>query len=172
MISRPAASEYAPYFERYITLVHETDLLGLLSAQEEDLRRALARVRPDQELFRYAEGKWSIRQVTGHLTDAERVFGYRSFCISRGEAAPLPAFDEDTYVARSPFHNRPLAELVTEFGLVRRANLEFLHQLTPDQWLQTGTASNKTISVRAIAFIMAGHVRHHLSILRDRYGIS
>jgi hypothetical protein len=168
---RPLADEYAPYFERYIALVPEADALPILGTQAGILAGLSSSLPAAMEQFRYAEGKWTIREVFGHLIDAERVFGYRSFCISRGESAPLPAFDEDTYVARSGYDGRNVAELVREFSFVRQSNLAFLSALTPEQWLQRGTASGKTISVRALPFIMAGHVRHHLRILQERYGV-
>jgi hypothetical protein len=168
---RPLADEYALYFERYIALVPEADALPILSAQTGILSGVAASLPASKEHFRYAEGKWTIREVFGHLIDAERVFGYRSFCISRAESAPLPAFEEDAYVVRSGYDGRTVAELVREFTLVRQSNLVFLSALTPEQWMRTGTASGKTISVRALPFIMAGHVRHHLRILQERYGV-
>ncbi len=168
---RPRAEEYAPYFERYVALVPEADALPILSAQAAVLAGVSSSLPAAKEHFRYAEGKWTIREVFGHLIDAERVFGYRSFCISRGESAPLPAFDEDAYVLRSGYDGRTVAELVREFTLVRQSNLVFLSALSPEQWIRTGTASGKTISVRALPFIMAGHVRHHLRILLERYGV-
>lgn len=172
MISRPAEHEYAPYFARYIALVPEADILSALKHQIADIESAAGAVAAEQEQFRYGPDKWSIRQVFGHMTDAERVFGYRSFCISRGEQAPLPAFDENAYVERSPYHGCALSELVRELVSTRQANLVFLSRLTDDEWMRTGTASNKTVSVRAIAYVMAGHVRHHMDILRTRYGIA
>jgi hypothetical protein len=168
---RPRGDEYAPYFERYIALVPEVDPLPILVAQSGILAGVSGSLPASKEHFRYAEGKWTIREVFGHLIDAERVFGYRSFCISRGESAPLPAFNEDSYVERSGYDARSVAELVREFTLVRESNLAFLSALTPEQWLRAGTASGKTISVRALPFIMAGHVRHHLKILQERYGV-
>lgn len=170
-MSRPAATEYAPFYAGYVGLVPETDVVAALEEQKEELRR-LARVVPeDLERHRYAEGKWSIREVVGHLVDGERVFGYRAFAFSRGERAPLPAFDENEYVAASPYDGVPLAELVGELVFVREANLAMLRRLHEAGWARVGTASGKPISVRALAFIMAGHPRHHLRILRERYGI-
>ena len=171
MISRPAEHEYAPYFARYIALVPETDILSVLEHQIADIESAAAAVAAEQEQFRYGPDKWSVRQVFGHMTDAERVFGYRSFCISRGEQAPLPAFDENAYVEKSAYHGCALSELVRELVLMRQANLVFLSRLTGEEWMRTGTASSKTISVRAIAYVMAGHIRHHMNMLSTRYGI-
>ena len=172
MTSRPSENEFASYFLRYVVLVPESDVLSSLETQVAELSRLLARVNPERETYRYAPGKWSVREVIGHLIDAERVFGYRAFCISRGEAAPLPSFDENSYVAESRYDERTLAELVAEFILTRRSNLAFLGQLTEGTWKRVGTASNKPISVRALAFIMVGHVRHHFNVLSTSYGIS
>lgn len=171
MTSRPADHEYAPYFARYVARVPETDILAVLQLQLTDLERAAGAVAVEQEQFRYGPDKWSVRQVFGHLTDAERIFGYRSFCISRGEQAPLPAWDENAYVEKSPYHECALPELAAELVLTRKANIAFLARLTDEEWMRTGTASGKPVSARAIAYVMAGHVRHHLEILRTRYAI-
>ena len=107
--------------------------------------------------------------MLGHVTDAERVFGYRAFCFSRGDENPLPGFDENDYVSRSGFDRCNVADLVQEFGHLRDANLTFLRRLDDEAWQRMGTASGKPVSVRALAYIMAGHVRHHLHILGTRY---
>ena len=168
-MTRPVDSEFAPYYGTYISLVPEHDALTILERQPEELR-ALAANTP-AETFRYAPGKWSIREVVGHVVDTDRVFGHRAFCISRGEQQPLPGFDQDDYMAASDFDARPLADLVNEFAVVREANLLALRRLTPKDWARTGTASGHPVSVRALAFMMAGHVRHHCTILRERYGV-
>jgi hypothetical protein len=172
MLSRPGASEYASYFARYVELVPEADVLTVLENQLKEVARLGEQIPADRETFRYADGKWSIREVFGHLTDAERVFGYRAFCISRGELTPLPAFDENTYVQQSGYTDRPLADLITEFNFVRSGNLALLRCLDARAWGRIGTASNKPISVLALAFIMAGHVRHHFKAIRTQYSVS
>ena len=171
-MQRPTGTEYAAFYAGYVALVPETDILGVLEAQVEEIRRLLASVSVEKESYRYAEGKWSIRQVLGHLVDAERVFGYRAFCFSRGEQAPLPSFDENRYVDAARSDSVPLRELVEELALVRQGNLVALRRLDAREWAQVGTASGKPVSVRALAWIMAGHPRHHLQILRERYGVS
>jgi hypothetical protein len=171
MTTRPAESEYAPYYARYVDLVPETDVLIALEEQLADIAQLSSRVTGEREQFRYGEGKWSIREVLGHLIDAERVFGYRAFCISRGEQAPLPSFDENAYVAESRYDERSLEDLAAEFAAVRRGNLAFLRKLDNRAWQRMGTASSKPISVRALAFIMAGHVRHHRAVLESRYAV-
>jgi hypothetical protein len=172
MMTRPPDTEYAPYFSRYVSLVPESDVLAVLHDQLAGINRLSGMVSPEREKFRYAADKWSIREVAGHLIDAERVFGYRAFCISRGERALLPAFDENAYVAESHCDERPLNDLGLEFTLVRRGNLDFLSQMTDREWKRIGTASNNPVSVRALAYIMAGHVRHHFTILSTQYGMS
>ena len=170
-MERPTETEYAAIYRGYVALVPETDIVGVLETQAEEIRRLLATVSPEKETYRYAEGKWSIRQVLGHLVDAERVFGYRAFCFSRGEQASLPSFDENQYVDAARSDSVPLRELVEELVLVRQGNLVALRRLDAREWAQVGTASGKPVSVRALAWIMAGHPRHHLQILRDRYGV-
>ncbi len=169
--NREPLTEYAPFYAGYVALVPEEDILAALEAQARDLRDLAARITPDRELFRYAPGKWSLRQVMGHLGDGERVFGYRAMCISRGEQAPLPSFDENLYVDAGRFEADTLAALTDEFLHLRAANLVLLRRLDETAWARVGTASGTPISVRALAYIMAGHVRHHLGILRERYGV-
>ena len=171
MIERPAASEYAPFYAGYIASLPEGDILDILERQTSELRQLAASTPADRETYRYADGKWSVREVFGHMIDGERVFSYRTLRFSRGDQTPLPGFEENQYVAASTFDRRPIASLVDELVLLRQANLALLRALAPDDWTRTGTANNHSISVRALAFIMAGHVRHHLNILRDRYGL-
>ena len=168
---RPADTEFATFYASYIARVPETDPLPALEAQPSELLRAADRIAPDDELFRYAPDKWSVRQTFGHLIDTERVMGYRAFCIARGEEQPLPGFDEKQYVTRADSDERSVKELAHEFGAVRHANLWAIRSWTEDDWNRMGNANGKTVSARAIAYIMAGHVRHHLALLRDRYGL-
>jgi len=171
-MERPTETEYAPFFAGYVALVPETDILAVLRGQAGEIRRLAALVPADREGHRYAEGKWSIREVMGHLVDAERVFGYRAFCFSRGERAALPSFDENEYVAAARSGAAPLRELVDELALVRESNLVVLRRLAPEEWARAGTAGGKPVTVRALAWIMAGHPRHHVRILRERYGLA
>jgi DinB superfamily len=170
-MERPTEAEFAPFYAPYVALVPEADILAVLEQQAEEIRRLAASVPKERETFRYAEGKWSIREVLGHLVDGERIFGYRAFCISRGETAPLPSFDENRYVAAAGSDATPLAELADELALVRRSNLVVLRRLELPEWARVGTASGKPVSVRALAWVMAGHPRHHLEVLRERYGL-
>ena len=170
-MERPAEGEFAPFYARYVALVPEADILAVLDSQAEEIRRLTASVARERETFRYAEGKWSIREVLGHLVDGERIFGYRAFCISRGETAALPSFDENRYVAAARSGATPLSELADELALVRRSNLVVLRRLGPSEWARVGTASGKPVSVRALAWVMAGHPRHHFQVLSERYGL-
>jgi hypothetical protein len=171
MTSRPPDTEYAPFFAGYVSLVPEPDVLAVLEAQPAELAGLSSSVQGGRESFRYAEGKWTIREVFGHLIDAERVFGYRAFCISRGEQAPLPAFEENEYIRNSHYDRQPLGDLVSEFAALRGTNLAFLRRLEDKEWERLGTSNKNPASVRALAFVMAGHVRHHVAVLRDRYGV-
>ena len=170
-MKRPAGTEYAPFYGGYVDLVPEEDVLAVLDAQPAFLRRLAASVPPARETFAYAAGKWTIRQVLGHLGDGERVFGFRAFCFGRGDQTPLPGFDENAYVERSRFNDISLVDLAEDFATVRASNLRFLKGFGEDQWSASGIANGKSITVRALAFAMAGHVRHHARVLRERYGI-
>lgn len=172
MIGRPQPDEYASYYGKYISLVHEDDVLATLETQMVQIRALVRCVSAERETFRYGPDKWSIREVVGHLIDGERVFGYRAFCFSRGETAPLPSFDENAYVANSPYDQVPLTELVEEFAAIRTANLIVMRRLDASHWSLAGVASGNRMSVRALAHVMIGHVRHHLAILESRYGVT
>lgn len=169
---RPDAAEFAPFYAGYIAYVTESDPLPVLESQPARLQALAAQVGADREGFRYAPDKWSIRQTFGHVLDTERVMGYRAFCIGRGEEKPLPGFDQNTYVARGRSDERPLAEMVEEFSAVRSANLWTMRRWSPEDWSRMGNANGKPVSTRALAFIMAGHVRHHIAILHERYGVA
>lgn len=170
-MKRPESSEYADFYAGYVAKVPEHEVLPVLEAQPDDIRRMAAGVAPERETWRYEPEKWSIREMVGHLSDAERVFGYRAWRISRGDQTPLPGFEQNPYIEQSGYHQAPLAELVDELLHLRAANLAFLRRLDDDQWSRVGTAADTRISVRALAFIMAGHIRHHLDVLAERYGV-
>jgi len=170
-IGEPEGGEYAPHFERYVSLVRGVNILVTLEAQTADVLRTLGNVPEACAGSRYAPGKWSVREVVGHCTDSERVFAYRALAIARGEQAPLPAFDENSYARLAGHDAVALARLLAEFETVRKASLHLLRNLPPEAWVRGGTASGKPITVRALAFVMAGHVAHHMAILRERYGL-
>ena len=168
-MNRPNESEYAPYYRGYVAQVSEDDILPVLRSQIDALELLLDRVTAERETYRYADGKWSIREVAGHVIDAERVFGYRAFSIARGERQNLPGFDEKEYMLSAPYDRITLEDLLSEFRLVRLANIAMLRNLDEAAWARAGTANDNQVSVRALAFIMAGHVRHHMGVLRERY---
>ncbi len=170
-VGQPDGAEYAPYYEQYVSLVRGGDIFTVLEGQTGSVRRTLSAMPEDRAGFRYGPGKWTVREVLGHCIDAERVFGYRALAFARGETAPLPAFSENEYALQSGHDGVPLAELLDEFASVRAATLHLLRHLPEEAWRRTGIASGKPVSVRALAFIMAGHVRHHMGILRERYGV-
>ena len=171
-MNRPTPSEYASYYEGYISQVSESDIVPVLRSQMDELDVLLGRVEPAQETHRYAEGKWSIREIIGHLIDGERVFGYRALCIARGEKQNLPGFDQDQYMPNSAYASIALEDLLSEFRLVRLSNIAMLRNLDEPAWTRMGTANGAPVSVRALAYIMVGHVRHHMGVLRERYQIA
>lgn len=166
---RPGPDEYDAYYARYVEQVEDGPILPRLAGQAERLRTLLAGLGPEGGGYRYAPGKWSIKQVIGHLADSERVFGMRATCIARGETSPLPGFEQDDYVKAGAFDSRSVDSLVREFGLLRGADVEMFGTLPEGAWERRGVASGVPISVRGLAWIMAGHVEHHMAIMRDRY---
>jgi hypothetical protein len=167
----PAPSEYAEPYRRYVERVTEANILTVLGEQIGVLLRIADKLTPEREVYRYAPGKWSIRQMVGHLIDSERVFACRAYCFSRGETAPMPSFDENLYAEHARSHERSLHELMHEFTLLRAANILHFRTLSAADWGKVGTASGYPVTVRALAYIMAGHVRHHLGVLKERYGV-
>src|SRR5262245_28188406 len=141
------------------------------AAQIGDTATMLRGLSETDAMYRYARGKWSIKEVVGHLADTERILAYRALCIARGDTTPLPGFDETAYVPVAKFDARSLADLVGELRTVRTATLALLRTFDGDAWRRRGTASGKPVSVRALAFTIPGHERHHLDILRTRYGV-
>jgi hypothetical protein len=168
---QPLETEYAPYYQGYIAHVDEDEILPVLRSQLDALDVLLGRVEPERETYAYAEGKWSIREIVGHLIDVERVFGYRAFCIARGESQNLPGFDQNDYMLTAPYDRIDLEDLLSELRLVRLSNIAMLRNLDEEAWMRIGTANDNQVSVRALAFIMAGHARHHMGVLRERYGL-
>lgn len=168
-VSRPQPGEYDPYYKGYVSLVPDAPILETLAAQSEDFRSLLAGLAPDRADYRYAPGKWSVKELLGHINDAERVFGTRAMCIARGETAELPGYDQDEYVAGTSIDRRTLDSLVREFAFLRAANLEMFSGLSADDWVRAGRANGSSATVRAIGWILAGHVSHHMTIMRERY---
>lgn len=168
---RPGSDEHSPYFSLYIDRVPAGDLLAQLQRQLNETTALLAPLSVDQVNYRPKPADWNILEVLGHITDGERVFTYRALRIARNDSTPLPSFDQDHYVANANFSGRSLADLLDEYATVRRATLSFYRSLSPEAWLRQGTASDNPISVRALAYIIAGHELHHIADFRERYRI-
>ena len=171
-LSRPGADESAPFYHGYIAKVPGEQIGTYLADQLPELERLLSRLDDAAACARYAPGKWSVKEVLGHLTDTERIFGYRLLRIARADPTPLPGFDENAYVPPAEFDARPLAELLAEFRAVRAGTIALVEGLPAAAWERRGQASGKTISARALAYILVGHVSHHLGVLRDRYRLA
>jgi uncharacterized damage-inducible protein DinB len=167
--SRPPADEYAPYYGKYIIKVGDGDVLATLTSQIGETFSLLRGIPESRGGFRYAEGKWSIRESIGHVADTERIFVYRAVRFSRNDATALPGFDENAFVANASFDQRSMTSLLDEFEAVRRATVAFFGGLSPDEMSRRGTASGHPFSVRALAWIIAGHELHHREILNTRY---
>lgn len=169
LIPRPAADEAAPFYQGYIGEVRGENIGDQLGEQVSEVERLLRPLDDTEALARYAPDKWSVKEVLGHLIDAERIFGYRLLRIARGDGTPLPGFDENAYVPAGRFDERPLKTLVAEFHAVRESSRRLVDGIPPAAWLRRGEASGKAITARALAYIMVGHVAHHLGVLRERY---
>lgn len=168
--ARPAADEHNPYFSRYIDRVPEgSDIVQVLAAQDTEIADLLGGVDEERAAYRYAEGKWSIKQVVGHLSDTERVMTYRLLCVARGDQTSLPGFDENVFAENAGSDARTFADLLAEWRAVRAATLPLVANLSDEAWGRRGTANNNPATPRALAWITAGHVIHHADILRERY---
>jgi hypothetical protein len=167
--ARPESDEYAPYYKTYVSLVPEDDIVVTLEKQLQETSALLkARSEADGDL-RYAPGKWSVKELLGHLTDSERVFAYRVLRIARNDKTPLAGFEQNDYVQYGSFGQRSLADLIEEYISVRKATLSLLRGLDEAAWVRRGVANKNEVSVRAIAYIIAGHELHHKKILQEKY---
>jgi hypothetical protein len=171
-IPRPGADEHIPYFGKYITLVPGDDAWPALEFQVDETLRLLRPLDERTALHRYEPGKWSVKEVVGHITDVERVFAYRALRFGRGDFTPLPGFDENAWVPVGGFDQRPLIELIDELRTVRASTLALLRGFDAEALARGGAANEAHVSVRALAWIIAGHERHHRQLLRDRYGLA
>src|SRR5688572_18842418 len=168
-MNRPDKNEYDPYYEHYVSLVENDDIIDTLGSQPTRLQDLLTAMPEENGNYRYADGKWSVKEVLGHLIDGERMFAYRLFRISRGDETPIEGFEQDGYIENAHSDDRSFSDLLEEFSLLRRANMMFFNNLKDDAWTRVGTANKARISVRALAYIMAGHIEHHLGVLKERY---
>lgn len=170
-IPRPAPDEHTPAHAAYLAEIEGDDAIEALGRQAADVERRFASVAEPRALHRYAPAKWSVKEVVGHLADTERILAYRALRFARTDATPLPGFDEDLYVPAGRFDARPMPDLLDEWRTVRAATITLLRPLDADAQLRRGVANGSEISVRAIAWVIAGHAAHHLGVLRERYGI-
>jgi len=171
VIAAPQADEYAPYYGRYISLVSGNDVLKTLRTESEKTLALLKNVTEAQAEVRYAPGKWSVKEVMGHMNDTERIFGYRALRISRNDRTPIEGYEQDDYIRFGPFAHCRLEDLREEFHEIRKATLRLLGFLDEDGWDRKGIANKNEMSVRAVAYVIAGHELHHRAILQDKYGI-
>jgi hypothetical protein len=171
-LARPAAGEYDPASSGYVALAPALDdPVRELTAQRDRVRNVYAGVTEDRARYRYALDKWTIRDVLGHVCDAERILAYRLLRIARGDATPLPGFDENTYVPAAAFGRRPIAEVLEEWMAVRGATIALVRGMPDEAWTRCGVANNQSVTARGILYVLVGHVEHHLKVLDVRYGL-
>ncbi len=169
MIGRPQPNEAATYYSTYTDLITSDDIQSVLASQLQETSAVLSEISEEQSLHRYAPDKWSMRQLMSHVNDTERIFVSRAVWFARGFQEPLPSFDQNTCVAAAEADRVPWASHLEEFRAIRSATIAFFRNLPPEAWLRSGTASDNPFTVRALAYIIAGHVAHHVAILQNRY---
>lgn len=168
MINRPNPDEYSEYAGRYINLVGDGQIADILKSQKEESCRLFTGIGEERSKYAYADGKWTIKQMLGHMADTERIFAYRALVFSH-ESITLPGFDQDVYMQQATFNSRPLEDLVNEFKAVREASIYLFKWMTDEQSKQKGIASDSPFSPRAYAYMIAGHEVYHWGILKERY---
>lgn len=168
-MKRPEKNEYAGFYETYVSLVDETDIVSAMEKQADELNDLFADITDEQGLYAYAEGKWTIKELLGHLIDGERVFAYRAFRFARADKTPLAGFDQNPYIENADYNSIKINDLLDELLLLRKSNILFFKNLPENAWDNVGIASDNEITVRALAYICVGHIRHHMNILRERY---
>lgn len=168
-MKRPETNEFAPYYDNYISLIDGDSVMQVLNSQVADIRSMFANVPEEKGSFAYAEGKWTVKELLSHMIDGERIFAYRILRVSRGDKTPIEGFEQDDYIANSNANNRTFADLLDEFDLQRRSNLLLINNISEEGSKRMGTASDKAVSARALVYMTAGHVNHHLKILNERY---
>ncbi|HEX8424046.1 MAG TPA: DinB family protein [Pyrinomonadaceae bacterium] len=168
-IGKPEETEYLPYYSKYVSLVQEGDVLAALGKQSEETLALLRGIPESRAGFRYAQGKWSIKELVGHMIDSERIFAYRALRFARNDRTPVPGFEQDDYIREASFDDCLLAALAAEFESVRHASLFLFKHLSEEAWTRRGVANESEVSVRALAYIIAGHELHHREVLRSKY---
>jgi hypothetical protein len=169
-MKRPQVGEYDPYYDGYISQVSEgEDLLAMMERQPAELSSLFKDVPEERGTFAYADAKWTIKEVLSHIIDAERMFAYRTLRVSRNDQTPIEGFDQDPYIENCNANERTIADLLEEFDLQRRSNMHLFRAMSDEAGARMGTANNVPVSARALVHMMAGHVRHHSNILKERY---
>jgi hypothetical protein len=168
---RPDSTEHAPYYTKYVDLVPETDVIAAMRLQFAETLAILSDLTESEACIHHAPYTWSIKDVVGHLTDAERVFAYRALRFARGDETPLPGFDENAYAKAAEFDQEPIRDVVAGFEAVRRSSIYLFQHLSDAAWHRKGTANGDGVTVRALAYILVGHERHHMAIVRKRLGM-
>lgn len=166
---KPELNEHPPYYTYYINLVNTEYGVKALENQIIEMQQFIGSVPVEKEEYRYAEGKWTVKEVLGHICDVERILGYRALCIARGEQKELPGFDENHYVLNGHFNKRSLYDLAHEFSIVRESNIAMFKSFDETTLDKKGTANKNTMSVRSILFMIAGHEKHHINVIKERY---
>lgn len=169
MIQKPEISEYNPFYETYVSKLASDDMVVILKDQLSSISAFFGSLNEAQAACKYAEGKWSVKEVLNHINDTERVFSYRAMCIARGETQSLPGMDQDIYQAHCGADKRTMASLVTEFEAIRSATISLFQHLDEEDGLKEGEASGSKITVRALAALIAGHAAHHIEVTKDKY---
>lgn len=168
-MTKPQETEYAAYYEKYVSLVPDADIVSTLTNQMNDTLAAWRAVPADKADHRYAPGKWSTKEMMAHVVDTERIMAYRALRIARGDKTPLPGFEQNGFISNTDWSGRTIADLADEFEAVRKSNLHLFRSFTDSAWKQVGTASDNPITARALAYIIAGHELYHQEILQNRY---
>ena len=166
---RPLEKDYAPYYKSYIEKVEGDNILDILNKQNQLTQNVLNSFSEHKGNYSYAPGKWTVKEVVGHMMDTERVFAFRALCIARGETQPLPGFEQDDYVKEGNFNNRDLFDLNYDYRLLRESNLLLFKSFDDKMLARRGTASGYEVTVNALLFMIAGHSFHHIEILKTRY---
>ena len=168
-MNKPASDEYHKYFAPYVNKVPEGDILDILEKQAEDIKQFFDEIPEVKAAHRYADGKWSIKEVAGHITDGERVFGFRALCFARNDLTHLPGFESDDYVANANFDTRTLCSIADEFYHLRKSHIALFRSFDNNVMIRTGIAVNAKFTVRSLAYMIAGHAAHHVDVLREKY---
>ncbi|SDO10490.1 DinB superfamily protein [Paenibacillus sp. yr247] len=169
MLQRPDQEEYTPFFDTYISQVPEGNYLSFLHSQLDAIVALFSPVSNERGLSRYAPGKWSLKEVLGHMTDTERIMSYRMLRIARGDITNLPGFDQDLFISNTSFDELSIEDLLHDFQTVRQSTFSLIKTISEAAWSRKGVANNNEISARALAYVIAGHAQHHLGVIQNKY---